>query len=329
MRSPSGAGHGRVDHLWAAVACESVWGEGLPSPARLAASRLPDRALSGDASAFDAAGPLRHHLAAVVERVRAFDRGARLGPVTIGPDGRLAGGSHDLTALYLRRADAVSTVGAVADAPRLEEVFRPKLLHALAAADWTRAFDQADPYPFAYLNEVLQPAVAAGLRNELGAVGWRHENNELYEQDVATLLDCNRAEVGGCLLAFRTAVLSYEFAALAGSLLGMPVRVADIACHRSRAGHLVRVHTDHSNDGEVCRLTVHFNLGWRSEDGGEFLQFRDRNGLPVAAWPPEMNTAVLFRISARSHHAVSRWAGAGVRYSVVVAFAAVGQAANR
>jgi len=183
------------------------------------------------------------------------------------------------------------------------------------------AFNRAEPYPFAYLTDVLRNNVANGMHAELGALEWRHEKNELYEQDVATLLDCDRSTVGPQLLAFRSVVLGREFIDLVGRFLGNPVRIADIACHRSRAGHLIRVHTDHSADREVCRLTLHFNSGWSAEAGGEFLQFSDPSGTPVASWAPAMNTAVLFRISTSSHHAVAPWNGFSVRYSVVLAFA--------
>ena len=322
MANPPNAIHHRVDHLWAALACEPVWGDTLPSPARLMASQLPARALVGDSTALDAAGPLRGTLVRIVERVRAFDSGVTLGPVVVGADGLLAEGSHDLAALYLRSVAEVVTVGAPA-IPQVEtrDVFRAHVLDALTSHECTTAFHRADPYPFFYLTDILQNEIAEGILAELGLLEWQHEKNDLYEQDVATLLDCDRSTVGPHLHAFRTAVLSNAFTDLVSRFLGDPVRIADVACHKSRAGHLIRIHTDHSADREVCRLTLHFTSCWGAGCGGEFLQFRDPSGTPVAIWPPAMNTAVMFRISSQSYHAVAPWTGPGVRYSVVLAFA--------
>src|SRR5260221_13320550 len=179
----------------------------------------------------------------------------------------------------------------------------------------------AAPYRHVYFPQVLRPSVASSIRLELGSLPWRLAETDFYQQYEVSLLDGPPVAIGASLAALRQAATSDEFARVLTQLTThRGLRTVDVACHRSTTGQTIGIHTDHSEDRETCRLTLHFNDRWSIEDGGLFVVFGSEDpASAMEAFAPEMNTAVLFEISERSFHAVTHVECRRPRYSIVIA----------
>ena len=80
---------------------------------------------------------------------------------------------------------------------------------------------------------------------------------------------------------------------------------------------------DYLENGETHRLVVQLNRGWTAGDGGYFLLFGDDTPEDLrVVLAPMSRQALLFEISHRSHHAVSKVVR-GERYSIVYSFYAI------
>ena len=318
-----------VDWLWTRSACARHWGGGLPPPARVIARGDFQWALREDQRT-----PILHvdtvedHIARIVDLVRAVRGGVPLDPLVIGPDGDLWDGLHRLAALYVARVPEVDVIDfrveqALEDVPAagVADFVHPALLNERNRTLVAERLATAEPYPHFYLRKVLVPEQARAVARELEMLPWRLAETDFYEQYEMSLLDCEAKTLGPALRGFREAVMSDGFARWLAQITQSPaLRIGDIACHKSVSGQQIGIHTDHSDEAEACRLTLHFNEGWQLEEGGLYVTFADHTPASApGAYPPEMNTAILFKISERSFHCVTPLVGKRPRYSIVIA----------
>jgi hypothetical protein len=318
-----------VDVLWSRSACARHWGGSLPPPARLIAHGDFQQALHQNRKA-----PIRHvdtvedHIARIVDFVGAVQNGVALEPLVVGPDGELWDGLHRLAALYVARVPVVEVLDFRSeemsdDAPAavIADFINPALLNERNRALVAGRLAAAQPYPHLYLRNVLAPGQAQSVAREMAMLPWRLAETDFYEQYEMSLLDCETETLGATLRGFREAVMSDGFARWLEQVTQLPaLRVGDIACHKSVRGQQIGIHTDHSAEAEACRLTLHFNAGWQLEEGGLFVTFSDHTPASAqAAYSPELNSAILFKISERSFHCVTPLEGIRPRYSVVIA----------
>jgi hypothetical protein len=317
-----------VDYLWSRWACERRWGDSLPSPARLTAEPHFLQEFSQRHSrpiAFE--DTIEDHTARILGFVKTIETGANIQPVVIGPDGYFWDGMHRLAALYLLQRPTAEVLD-FSDSVRndetscaLQDVFEVSWLTGSHAQLLKKRFQQAEPYNHVYFANILRPEVADSIRGEYELLPWRLSETDFYEQYEIPLLDCVAASLGPWLKHLRRVLLSFEFSrALSKIVGGSSLRVGDIACHRTIAGQQIGIHTDYSDNAEICRLTLHFNPNWHSADGGLFVVFAGRGpDSAVATYSPKHNTAMLFRISPNSFHAVTPVESARERYSMVIA----------
>lgn len=315
-----------VAALWSRFAWSRCWGEELPPPARIITQPglLP-------ALRVETLFPIQYedtvedHVHRIANLVKFIQLGGSIEPLVIGRDGDLWDGMHRLAALYLTRTETVIVLDFSEKLqdftlPPLQSVFCSEFLSELHTQWLSRWFAQAEPFPHVFCPQILVPKVADEIQQELEFASWRLVETEFYQQYEFSLLDCSYA-LGPSLTAFRDVVLSGEFVLLLSRLTGHAgLRIVDIACHKSTKGQAIGIHTDYSEDEEICRLTLHFNESWKLEEGGLFVVFGSENpNSAVAAFLPEMNTAILFEISEQSFHAVTCVDGMRPRYSIVIA----------
>lgn len=316
-----------VDALWSHFGWSRCWGELVPSPARLVA-------LPALRSAVALARPLvvryddtlQDHLHRISNVVLHLKSGGRIEPLVLGPDGDLWDGMHRLAALHLLRADTTDVIdfsqGASGGFVRVAaaSVFDPNFLLDSSLCQLADRFAVAAPYRHVYFPHVLLPSLAFAIRLELESLPWQLAQTDFYQQYEMSLLDCQPG-VGASLTTLRDFAMSDDFARILARITAhRSLRTVDIACHRSTTGQTIGIHTDSSEDRESCRLTLHFNAAWSVEDGGLFVVFANQSpASAIAAFAPEMNTAVLFEISERSFHAVTHVEGVRPRYSIVIA----------
>lgn len=318
-----------VATLWSRSACTRHWGGSLPPPARMIALGEFQRALRQDRPlTIHHVDTVADHIARIVDFVRAIRDGVVLDPVVIGPDGNLWDGLHRLAALYVARIPNVDVLdfspeGGFDRAPSatLVDFVHPTLLNDRNRRMVADQLAAAQPYPHLYLRRVLFPEKAKEIERELAMLPWRLAETDFYEQYEMSLLDCEAETLGPALCGFREAVMSDGFARWLSEITQLhALRVGDIACHKSVRGQQIGIHTDHSDEAEACRLTLHFNADWQLEEGGLYVTFSNHTAASAqAAYPPELNSAILFKISDRSFHCVTPLVGVRPRYSVVIA----------
>jgi hypothetical protein len=93
----------------------------------------------------------------------------------------------------------------------------------------------------------------------------------------------------------------------------------DVTAHKLLENQTIRVHNDFLEDGERCRFIVQFNRSWTFANGGILMAFPAEDQNPSILVPPISGSAFGFRISQKSHHAVSTVHG-GERYTIVYSF---------
>lgn len=318
-----------VDYLWSCWACKRRWGDSLPSPARLLGSPIFLNALSSQRLKVSFEDTVEAHTARIINFVRLYRDGNGLPPLVIGPDGNFWDGVHRLSALYTMGVCEVDVADFTINGSygsdecgTLDLVFDSTWIDDGREAV-RRLLEEGKPYRHLFLPQVLRSKMADDILAEYPDLPWRLSETDFYEQYEITLLDCQQP-IGESLRALREVVLSYRFAKRLSSITGFPsLRVSDIACHRSTSGQQIGIHTDYSDNREVCRLTLHFNPHWRVEDGGLFVTFAGPEiDSAVATYPPEHNSAILFKISEHSYHAVTPVDSNRERYSMVIAMTA-------
>ena len=95
----------------------------------------------------------------------------------------------------------------------------------------------------------------------------------------------------------------------------------DVAAHKMIAGDYIGPHTDQNKIGETHRLTVTFNSGWQSSQGGVLLVLKDGSPKNIQdAWLPTANNGFLFEITDDSYHAVTPIVGGEPRFSLIFTF---------
>jgi len=258
--------------------------------------------------------------------VKAIEAAETIQPVIIGPDGYFWDGMHRLAALYLLQIPTVPVLdfaSAFQDEETscsLEDVFEVSWLTGSHAQLVRQQFQTAEPYNHVYLANILRAEVADSLHAEYGMLPWRLAETDFYEQYEIALLDCVAGSLGPWLKHLRRVLLSFEFSRAISKIVDTPsLRVGDIACHRSTPGQQIGIHTDYSDNAESCRLTIHFNPNWSTDEGGLFVVFAGGELKSASAiYSPKHNTAILFRISPESFHAVTPVESTRERYSMVV-----------
>lgn len=97
----------------------------------------------------------------------------------------------------------------------------------------------------------------------------------------------------------------------------------DVSAHKMHSGCRVGIHTDYGPRGHACRLLVHLNRGWTSDDGGLLMLFAEKdpalNSEGTRYYSPKHRRAIAFQISPTSFHAVSRIC-LGERYTLRFSF---------
>lgn len=315
----------RVESLWSKYANGRRWGDKVSSPARLLAyalTHVPPHV--AESAPLDFSDTSFAHACRIVRLKHAIERGENLAPLVIGPDGNMWDGLHRLAALRGARreyVDVLSYGNFLDDAelslqgasPALTDISKTRELHA--------RFSCGQPFPHVYFASPLNDALARAMAEEFQQLPWRLSSAEFYDQHEVSLLDRDWP-VGPAVGLFQRAMQSEELACVLAGIVGARrLLVSDIACHLSKKGQSIGIHNDMSDDRETCRLTIHLTKEWQENDGGHFVVFKNPTvDDAVAAYPPLYNTAVLFRISNSSFHAVSKVSSDQPRLSVVVAF---------
>lgn len=94
----------------------------------------------------------------------------------------------------------------------------------------------------------------------------------------------------------------------------------DFSAHKLVAGQRIRIHNDFIPGQESHRLIIQLNRGWDDENGGLLLLFNSDNPSDVhKIISPVHNSAVAFKISSNSNHAVSTVYEGG-RFTLVYSF---------
>lgn len=94
----------------------------------------------------------------------------------------------------------------------------------------------------------------------------------------------------------------------------------DFNAHKLVAGQRIRIHNDFIPGQETYRLIIQLNRGWRDENGGLLLLFNSGDPSDVhKIISPVHNSAVAFKISPNSNHAVSTVYEGG-RFTLVYSF---------
>ena len=188
--------------------------------------------------------------------------------------------------------------------------------------DLSSARLEADPFPFSVVPEALCNGVeqATLLWFECGAP-WHLTEESFYSQHEFDMRDIELPNDIAQLAADSTLAAIRD---LISELFQRRLRTTvDMTAHRLTAGQRIRIHDDHLEGGETHRLILQLNRGWAAGDGGHLLLFGGREPEDVrVVLPPVSKQALIFEISHRSHHAVSKVVR-GERYSIVYSFHAV------
>lgn len=315
--------------LWSRTSYRRCWGRELPSPAYILADSVSRLAEVDDNWLIQYTDTIEDHELRIARLMRAQQQGESLEPLIIGLDGWLWDGMHRLAALYACKVPEVDVLdfsdgrSSLLRAPvTLDEVIAPRLCEVDALEILRERFAKAQPYQHIFIPEVFAAAFAKALAGECERLVWTLATTEFYEQYEVSLIDTEQFLESPALDALREVVLGPTFGELISTITEQgELEVVDVACHRSTTGQQIGIHNDFYPDGEVCRFTIHLNPGWTLDEGGLFVTFASEDCTSMrAAYLPEMNSALLFEISAASFHAVTDVTGARPRYSIVVSF---------
>lgn len=162
----------------------------------------------------------------------------------------------------------------------------------------------------------LGAATLAWLQHE---APWVLRVEDFYEQHEVSLLDIALPEAIGQLVsaAFIDAIrqrLSEDLPSEA------PLELVNVCAHRLTEGQTIRIHNDYLGGEETHRLLLQLNHGWEAAQGGLLMLFDDNKPESLAdILIPTHRSGFGFRISRRSHHAVST-IKRGERFTVVYTF---------
>lgn len=94
----------------------------------------------------------------------------------------------------------------------------------------------------------------------------------------------------------------------------------DFSVHKLVAGQRIRIHNDFIPGQESYRLLIQLNCGWSEENGGLLLLFNSNDPADIhKIIMPVHNSALAFKISPNSNHAVSTVYEGG-RFTMVYSF---------
>lgn len=167
--------------------------------------------------------------------------------------------------------------------------------------------------------EIFEPVIHEVTVEWLrGAELWKLVETDFYEQYEFNLWDIVLPPELEFLRA-RNSIhkLRRDLEQLFGARLGPRV---NIVAHKLVPEQRIRIHNDFIPGGETHRLLVQLGTGATEEDGGLLMFFKGPNASDVSkVFRPLSNTAVGFRISPHSHHAVSTQRR-GDRFTLVYSF---------
>ena len=181
---------------------------------------------------------------------------------------------------------------------------------------------RAEPFAHSVIPDCLDEAAAERLLGWFEtSAPWRLVETDFYEQYEFSLFDCEAEEAR---LLTEDLVLS-ELREDMGKVFGTGFRPeVSIVAHMLMPGQHIGIHNDYLEDGETHRLTVQLNRGLADADGGFFMTFASGDPGDVhEVHRPIHRSAVVFAISPRSNHAVSRIHG-NVRFTIVISFRELG-----
>lgn len=188
--------------------------------------------------------------------------------------------------------------------------------------DLTGARVEMDPFPFSVVPDALSDATElATLSWFEQAAPWRLTEESFYSQHEFDMRD---VELPSDIAELASGTTLAGMRELVSELFHRRLRTAvDLTAHRLTAGQRIRIHDDYLDGGETHRLILQLNRGWTPGDGGHLLLFGGSEPEDVrVVLAPRSKQALLFEISRRSHHAVSKVVR-GERYSIVYSFHAV------
>ncbi len=185
--------------------------------------------------------------------------------------------------------------------------------------DLSSARLETDPFPFSVVQEALCNDVErATLSWFERAAPWNLTEESFYSQYEFDMRDVELPPDIAELASGKTVAAMRE---LISELFQRKLRsTVDMTAHQLTAGQRIRIHDDYLEGGETHRLILQLNRGWAAGDGGHLLLFGGREPEDVrVVLAPVSKQALIFEISPRSHHAVSKVVR-GERYSIVYSF---------
>ena len=185
--------------------------------------------------------------------------------------------------------------------------------------DLTGARVEMAPFPFSVVPDALCDGTEqATLSWFEQAAPWRLTEESFYSQHEFDMRD---VELPSDIAELASGTTLAGMRELVSELFHRRLRTAvDLTAHRLTAGQRIRIHDDYLDGGETHRLILQLNRGWTPGDGGHLLLFGGREPEDVrVVLAPRSKQALLFEISHRSHHAVSKVVR-GERYSIVYSF---------
>ena len=191
-----------------------------------------------------------------------------------------------------------------------------------AVVDLSSARLEADPFAFSVVSDALCSGIEqATLSWFERAAPWTLTEESFYSQHEFDMRGIELPPDVARLTAVPTLATLRE---LVSELFHRSLRpTVDITAHRLTLGQRIRIHNDYLEGGETYRLIVQLNRSWAAGDGGHLVLFGggEPEDLRVVL-APLSRQALIFEISHRSHHAVTKVVR-GERYSIVYSFYAI------
>ena len=181
---------------------------------------------------------------------------------------------------------------------------------------------ETDPFPFSVVPKALCNDVEQATLSWFEcSAPWILTEESFYSQYE---FDMRNVELPSDIAQLATDTTLAAMRELVSELFQRRFRTTvDLTAHRLTAGQRIRIHNDYLKGGETHRLILQLNRGWVAGDGGHLLLFGGREPEDVrVVLAPVSKQALIFEISHRSHHAVSK-VFRGERYSIVFSFHAV------
>jgi hypothetical protein len=174
------------------------------------------------------------------------------------------------------------------------------------------------PYDHSLLDDVL-PCADALLEWLEQTSRWHEHRQGFYNADVISLDAIEPPHICNALLNHDGRI---QLESAASEMFGRTLRLhGPICAHRLTAGQGIGIHTDTPLPGEETHRIVLLLARDRAfQDGGHFVMLSDR--VPHSARlivPLQHNTAIAFRLTSNSYHAVTTIVR-GTRFSVVASF---------